>query len=276
MLGLTPFRMLPRPVQVLLIMNLAVFLPAVFFALVRADSLLSLYSLLMLVPELYLQIWRFLTYAFVHIDPLHFLFNMLMLWMFGDEVARWMGERQFTVLYLVSAIGAGIFSVPFYATHLIGGGVHILGASGALFGVMVAYGWLFPDRRMLLFFVLPIRARTAVILFAAVDLMMANSGDGIAHFTHLGGALTGLLFMAAYTGKIPCPWKRWVWNRRKSQYTSSSSSRPLQGEIGYFDEQKQLDAVLDKIRRQGMGSLSPDEMRFLRETSEKVRLRRGE
>lgn len=277
MLALTPFRNLPRPVQVILLLNLAVFLPAAFFSMIRSPELSAWIDSLVLVPELYSQVWRFVTYAFVHVSPLHFLFNMLMLWMFGEEVAQWIGGRAFWALYLVSAVFAGIFSVPFYASHVIGNSVHILGASGALFGVMVAYGWLFPDRQMLLFLIFPVRARTAVGLFILIDLFMSNSGDGVAHFTHLGGVLAGLAFMAVRQGGFGGQSAaRLLWNLRKKQYTvPKSKSAALEGEVGYFDEQKQLDKVLAKITKTGLGSLSPDEVVFLKNASEKQRMRRG-
>ena len=264
MLALTPFRNLPRPVQVLLLLNLAVFLPAVLFSTVRANDFMGWIGYLVLVPELYTQPWRF-----VHIAPLHFLFNMLMLWMFGEEVCTWLGNRTFLGLYFFSAIFAGLFSVPFYASHLIGDSVQILGASGALFGVMVAYGWLFPERQMLFFFVIPMKARTAVVVFIIIDLLMSNSGDGIAHFTHLGGALAGIVFMAARSGF----WGRWLWRMRKR--TMANPGRVLEGDVGYYDEQKQLDAVLAKIARSGLGSLTAAERTYLQEASAKQRARRG-
>lgn len=269
MLGLIPFRHLPRSVQALLLANLFFFLPGVLFALFRVGAGLGLLDALVLVPGRPLDLWRYVTYAFVHVNPMHFLFNMLMLWMFGEEVARWMGERKFLALYFFSGVFAGLVSVPFYLW------VHtaILGASGALFGVLVAYAFLFPDRKLLIFFVFPMHVRWAVLLLIGIDLMMARSSDGIAHFTHLGGVLAGALFMVVYLGKIPLPWARISWNLRKKRYLGGN--RSLEGEIGYLDEQKQLDSVLAKISRSGMGSLTPDEIQFLQNASIRNRTRRG-
>jgi membrane associated rhomboid family serine protease len=271
MLGLVPFRLLPKSVRVLLLLNLGVFIPSVLFSLFRAEGLIHWVDALMLIPSQYYQPWRFITYAFVHTAPLHFLFNMLMLWMFGDEVAQWLGNRTFTALYLVSAVFAGLLSLPFYAGSIVP--VHILGASGALFGVMVAYGWLFPDRRMLLFLIFPVSSRVAVGIFVLIDLFMSRTNDGIAHFTHLGGVVAGLVFMAFYTKLIPLPGARLLWNMRKRKYMAQTKS--LQGEVGYLDEQKQLDSVLAKISRSGMGSLTQGEISFLQAASEKNRARRG-
>jgi hypothetical protein len=130
---------------------------------------------------------------------------------------------------------------------------------------------------MLLFLIFPVRARTAVGIFILIDLFMANSGDGVAHFTHLGGVLAGFAFMAIRQGGFGGQTAaRLLWNLRKKQYTvPDSKTTVLQGEVGYFDEQKQLDQVLAKISKTGLGSLRPDEVAFLKSESEKQRLRRG-
>lgn len=269
MLALTPFRALPRPIQIILILNAAIFLPAVVLALFRAADTFGFVSQLVLIPSQYLEVWRFVTYAFVHTNPIHFLFNMLLFWMFSEDVAEWLGNRAFWLLYLGSAIFAGLFSVPFYLSDVIASSVYILGASGALFGVMVAYAWLFPERQMLLFMIFPVKARTAVAIFVGIDILMVNSGDGVAHYTHLGGVLAGLAFMYLRSG----PLARLQWKLRKRQYTSPVKA--LQGEVGYLDEQKQLDTLLAKISRSGMGSLTPEEVDSLKQASEKARLRRG-
>jgi hypothetical protein len=94
--------------------------------------------------------WTLVTYSFLHANTFHLLINMLMLWMFGDEVAQHLGTRKFIAFYLIAALVAGLASLPFY------GGV-VVGASGALFGVMYLYAALFPDRVMLLFWIIPMR-----------------------------------------------------------------------------------------------------------------------
>ena len=272
MLGLTPFRQLPRPVQAILALNLAVFCIAALLSVARAYGAMGLMVELMLIPSHYLEAWRFVTYAFVHVQPTHFLFNMLFLWMFGDDVATWLGGRSFWLLYLLSAVIAGAVSVPFYMFQLLEPDVQILGASGALYGVMVAYGFLFPERRMLFFFVIPLQVRTAIALFIGLDLALTYSGDGVAHFTHLGGALAGFLFMWL---RLHAP-SRMLWNLRKRKYQQQGVRNAPEVEIGYFDEQRQLDAVLQKISRTGLGSLTVDENRFLQEAAEKRRLRKGQ
>jgi len=277
MLALTPFRLLPRAVQIILLLNLAVFLPAMIMVAFAPEATAWL-AAMVLIPMRYAEVWRFVTYAFVHWDPVHFLFNMLMLWMFGDEVAKWLGNRSFTVLYLLSAVVAGMVSIPFYMGAMLEPSVQILGASGALYGVMVAYAGLFPDRQMLLFMIIPVRARTAVLIFIAIDVLLLKSGDGVAHFTHLGGALAGLLFLWGRRN-LPqgnYPGARLLWNIRKQKVQSAAkSTRILEGDVGYYDEQMQLDKVLAKISKSGIQSLRPDEVAFLQEASQRNRARRG-
>jgi len=110
-------------------------------------------------------------------------------------------------------------------------------------------------------------------------LLLINSGDGIAHFTHLGGALAGLLFLWLRHVQLQgsFPGSRWLWNLRKKgfQQKFSSNSHTLEGEVGYLDEQKQLDAILFKISKSGIQSLSPTEQDFLQKASERNRTRRG-
>jgi len=120
--------------------------------------------------------------------------------MFGTEVCKTLGERNFTALYLVSAVFAGVFSLFFYSIGIMGPNP-IIGASGALFGIMTAYAFLYPERTILLFFIIPIKIKYAIWVFIAITLFMANSGDGIAHYTHLGGILSGFLFMLAWSRK---------------------------------------------------------------------------
>ncbi|MDY6390661.1 MAG: rhomboid family intramembrane serine protease, partial [Fibrobacter sp.] len=147
MFGLKPFRYLSSPIRTLLIINLVVF--GICY-LARIFNLDGIYTYLVgygsLVPVAYEQIWRYLTYAFVHVDLWHFLFNMLALWMFGDDVAMAIGYRRFWILYLFCAVFAGVFSIPFYLFGAMSPMTFIIGASGALMGVFVAYAKLFPER----------------------------------------------------------------------------------------------------------------------------------
>ncbi len=153
-----------------------------------------------LVPALavsHFYVWQFATYIFLHANLIHLIFNMFVLWMFGPEVESVLGTRRFTRFYFICGIGAALCSVLFYPPYTL-----IMGASGAIFGLMVAFGMLFPERviTLLLFFVLPVnmKAKHLVLVFAGIELLFVISnvrGDFVAHFAHLGGALCGYLYM---------------------------------------------------------------------------------
>lgn len=138
--------------------------------------------------------WQLLTYGFMHStgDLLHIIFNMLMLWMFGRDIERLMGARRFLTYYLVCVVGAGI--VQLLVGLIQGYGVPTVGASGGVFGIFLAYGMAFPNRRIMLMFPpIPMPAKYFVILLGVFELTMGYSGaaPGIANFAHLGGMIFG-------------------------------------------------------------------------------------
>ena len=137
--------------------------------------------------------WTVATYMFVHGGLLHLALNMYSLWLFGPRVEAAWGLPRFVSLYLWSGLGG----VAFHA--LFGGAGYLVGASAAVFGVMLAYGLTWPEDEILLFGVLPIRVIALVALLAAVNLLqgLAAAGSGVAHFAHLGGFAFAFLFMRA-------------------------------------------------------------------------------
>ena len=242
--------------------------------LARIFNLDGIYTYLVgygsLVPVAYEQIWRYLTYAFVHVDLWHFLFNMLALWMFGDDVAMAIGFRRFWILYLFCAVFAGVFSIPFYLFGAMSPMTFIIGASGALMGVFVAYARLFPERGILMFFIIPMKIKHAIWIFVAMDVMFAGSGDTIAHFTHLGGIASGFLCMYLFDNSI---WDklRGEFKERRQGKPAGTPDDPLEGEVRFMDRQKQLDMILKKVSDGGVNSLSEAEKTFLVEESARRR-----
>jgi len=151
------------------------------------------------------QPWQLVTYAFLHGGFTHIFFNMLALYMFGGEIERLFGSRFFLWFYFASVISAAI-------THLVITGlmgspaVPMVGASGGIYGLLLAYGIYFPYRRiMLLFPPIPMQARTFVIVFAVIELGLGvtQTAAGVAHFAHLGGMLGGFLMIQYRRGKFP-------------------------------------------------------------------------
>lgn len=223
------------------------------------------------------QPWSFVTYMFVHAGILHLAFNMLALYVFGTAVENRMGSRAFLVYYLYCGIGAAVFSL---ALSRLGLGGPMVGASGAVFGLALAFAMFWPDAELLVFpWPVPIRARTLVTLLVGFSiffgLVWRNSPmSGVAHMAHLGGVLAGYLFfrVQAISQRAPQTVPRPV--ERVVTVTSSAreSERPATtvhpiGRSGNDPLSAELDRVLDKISAKGMSSLTPEERRFLDEVS---------
>jgi membrane associated rhomboid family serine protease len=274
MLGLTPLKHLPRPMQAVLLLNVAVYLLSCF----GNEFTHSILYHGAFIPSRAQELWRFLSYAFIHTNFMHILFNMLMFWMFGAEVCKSLGEKNFTALYLISAVFAAVFSIPFYAFNIMENNP-VIGASGALFGVMAAYAFLFPERAILMFFIIPMKIKHAIWIFIFIDLFMANSGDGIAHYTHLGGVFSGYLFMLAWSknaslksffskpgfGSAQPPPETYSKEFFKEQ-AKQNAPRPLEGELHKGNSnarEEKLNEILEKINHKGLQSLSKEERDYL-------------
>jgi membrane associated rhomboid family serine protease len=136
--------------------------------------------------------WQVVTYMFCHANFWHLFLNMLSLYLFGVQLERRMGSGEFLLFYLVTGIGAGL--VTLLVNNATGQGmIAVVGASGAIFAVLLAFASFFPDARIFIFGILPMRAPTAVLLFAGIELfsMFTNLSAGVAHLTHLAGVLFG-------------------------------------------------------------------------------------
>ena len=152
--------------------------------------------------------WQVVSYAFLHGGFMHLAFNMLALVMFGAPLEYTWGERRFLTYYLVSVVGAAICQlvVGWWAVSQGTPTYPTIGASGGVFGLLLAYGMLFPNQRvMLLFPPIPMKARTLVIVYGLFELMVGVTGlqPGVAHFAHLGGMLFGWLLIRYWRGQPP-------------------------------------------------------------------------
>ena len=154
--------------------------------------------------------WQLVTYAFLH-DPsnyFHLLLNMLALVMFGSPLEYTWGNRRYALYYFVCVIGAGLCQLLVSSWMAANGGLvgPAIGASGGVFGLLLAYGMLFPNQRvMLLIPPIPMKARTLVIVYGAIELLSGVTGflPGVAHFAHLGGMLFGWLLIRYWRGQPP-------------------------------------------------------------------------
>ncbi|MBQ7191722.1 MAG: rhomboid family intramembrane serine protease [Paludibacteraceae bacterium] len=206
------FRNLPTATRHLLLINLLFWLADILFRQyhISLSALLGLHY----VTASDFHFWQPVTYMFMHADLSHIFCNMFAVWMFAPVLEREWGTNKFLVYYFVCGIGAAIVQETVWALHIqhlltqytaatvalnYTNQVVTIGASGAVFGILFAFGWLFPDVKMfLLFLPIPIRARTFVIIYAVIELLAGFShieGDNVAHFAHLGGMLFGYLLM---------------------------------------------------------------------------------
>lgn len=178
-----------------IIKNLMIIMGVFFFLQMVVSGSINFY--LGLVPVLVWKkyfLWQFFTYIFLHGGIGHLLFNLLALWMFGGELENYWGSKKFLGYFLFCGIGAGICTVVFTPYQFI----PVIGASGAIYGILLAFGWFFPNRPIFIYFLFPIPAKYMVILYGLIELLssMEGTGGGIAHLTHLGGLLFGFFYMA--------------------------------------------------------------------------------
>jgi membrane associated rhomboid family serine protease len=174
-----------------------------------------------LVPVLVTQnyyLWQLVTYMFLHGGFFHILFNMFGLYMFGSELEMTWGTREFTKFFFVCGVGAAIITVLF-SPHAP---TAIIGASGAIFGLLVAYGLLFPDRLIYLYMIIPIRAKWFVIIFGAITFLSAisNNNSGVAYITHLGGMAVGFVYVkrGRMIPDLRSKYDRWQRNRLRRKF----------------------------------------------------------
>ena len=288
MFGMTP------AVKMLLIANVAVFILQYLFPVINNWGAYSTGTAIF-----GLQFWRFFTYMFMHAGTTHILFNMLGLWIFGAQLEALWGRRIFLTYYFVCGLGGAALYAIFDILGL-GAGAWMVGASGAIYGLLLAYGLTFPDNVLLIMMIIPIKAKYAVILYGLIELFSTAPGQGggnVAHLAHLGGMLTGFIFimttipsiagrvrggLAGLLGgagrgsgarggggpDVGGAWRRFQTKRKIKivRPDANGEARPGNGGTGGTNgqDQKQIDAILDKISREGLQSLTDEEQEILR------------
>lgn len=260
---------LPRVIKILLIVNVGLFL--LDFILERASSFSLRYYFALVEEPIFqrFQVWRLVTYMFLHDNRLifHILFNMLMLWMFGVPVVDVMGERKFLSFYLSSGVFAALCTLLFYA--IFRDATPVIGASGAIFGLMVAFAHYFPRQQILIFFLFPVEARYAMLIFGGIEFLMLWSQDGVAHITHLGGALYALLHFR-FGGHVQELAEGWQ-DKRLERKEREQKKAEQKLDKAMLD----IDPILKKISSQGIGSLTREEKERLDQVSEIKRRQKG-
>lgn len=190
---------MPPAVFLLLMANLAIFLlQFLTITLNRSDPIGAYFSFIPYWAFHKLQLWRFVSYMFLHGDLTHLLFNMIGLWLFGTRMELYWGTRTFTWYYFVCGVGGAVLHGLFSLSGLALYGP-MVGASGALFGLLLAFGLAFPRAVIFVFMIIPMPAFIAVIIFALLAIM-GFGGPHVAHLAHLGGMASGFLFLWLFTG----------------------------------------------------------------------------
>jgi membrane associated rhomboid family serine protease len=248
---------IPRALKILLLVNVGLYV-ADYISQGFFTNLLALSTQHILSS---VQIWRVISYVFIHDlnSIIHILFNMLMLWMFGMPVMAELGARKFLWLYFLAGGFAGSCSLLF---DVVMGHPNVyIGSSGAVFAICVAFARFFPRQKIFLFFLFPVQAVWAVLIFIGIDLLLITSNDGIAHVTHLGGALFAFLFFR-YENLAVQYWRTWK-NRKFVKLSKEAEKASKSTEQTIAD----IDPILEKISRKGMSSLTDQEKKTLESAS---------
>ncbi|MCQ2306497.1 MAG: rhomboid family intramembrane serine protease [Bacteroidales bacterium] len=290
------FSILPLVVKNLLIINGIFFLATITLDTVWHVDLAKYFGLHYIGASDF-RPYQFVTYMFMHGSFTHLFFNMFALWMFGNAIENTWGSKRFLIYYMVCGIGAGLVQelVQYiqYADAFVGydrvrisanqvvavadylNMLTTVGASGAVYGILLAFGMTWPNSRIYIYFAIPIKAKWFVIVYGLLELFSGFRGvDNVAHFAHLGGMIFGLILIL-YWRKDEFRWTSKFRIRRKKNYDSDdfqSFSRPksdAQYNQERADNQKKIDEILDKISKNGYESLTKEEKDFLFKQSKK-------
>lgn len=235
-------------VRVLILVNIGVF----FIQLIAAREFTAMLGLVPLLVLKKFYLWQLVTYMFLHGGFFHLFFNMFILWMFGSELeARW-GRNKFLRYYFITGIGAGAV----YVLARFSSSIPTIGASGAIFGLLLAFGLTFPNRYVYLYFFIPVKAKFLVLIFGAIEFLAAFLGtqDNIAHFAHLGGLLFGFLYLKVFSGRGRF-WRRFIFVDRPSGDADV--------EIDDTDFEDRVNQVLRKLSKVGFDGLTSYEKEIL-------------
>ena len=297
---------IPTMTKNLLIVNVLAFIATFVFERSGIDLTRMLGLHFFLASEFH--IYQFITYMFLHGGFTHILFNMFALWMFGSVIERVWGSKKFLFYYICCGIGAGFtqelvqyitYSMQGLAAYqyVSAGGVQMttdayinlwttIGASGAVYGILLAFGMIFPNERLFIIpFPFPIKAKWLIMGYIAIELFSAMSGpgDGVAHMAHLGGMLFGFLIIK-YWQKHPDSSNSFgrsrgqeFFDNLKRKYDARQSQQHMRAEqtsnprretdaeynARQRQNQEEVDAILDKIRKSGYDSLTKEEKKKL-------------
>ena len=284
------FSILPLVVKNLLIINVIFYL-ATWAAEAVYHIQLSDYLGLHYLGASDFRPYQFVTYMFMHGGFAHLFFNMFALWMFGNSIENTWGPKRFLIFYFVCGIGAGLTQelVQYIQLHDIVQNYQYVnignrsipvddylnmlttvGASGAVYGILLAFGMMWPNSRIYIYFAIPIKAKWFVIIYGLIELFSGfSSVDNVAHFAHVGGMLFGFLLIMYWRYKMG-DWRPKI--HIKSKTENQENGRPI-SDWDYnkerADDERRTDEILDKISKGGYDSLTKEEKEFLFKQSKK-------
>ena len=237
------------------------------------------------------QVWQLITYQFMHGGFGHIFFNMFALWMFGSSIEDVFGSKKFLIFYLLAGISAGLLQL--FLSPILGGAyAPTIGASGAVFGVLIAYAMFFPDNLIFLYFLIPVKAKYLIAFLVVIEFLAVDSASsGVAHLAHLGGALFGFLYIMfdknSYVSLKNVFNKSYFYksNPNKRDIFTNPFNRTAQNnrdvdEANYYDlnrkddsevSQTEIDEILDKISQSGYQNLTEHEKKILFQASKKMK-----
>ena len=290
------FQFFPPVIKALLITNVAVFiilgLGGKMFTLggIPLEYIFNYYLGLMPLGHGFYP-WQLITYQFMHADFLHILYNMFFgLWMFGMEVEHAWGSKRFLTYYLLCGVVAGLTQLllapmlePMSVIDRTGAGIPTIGASGAVYGVLVAFAMLFPDRYIYLYFLVPLKAKYFIFGLIVFGVLSVGSQTAIANLAHLGGAVAGYIYILILTKRFPLQSAidrlGWWLNSRRFRQGETIHEDVVDAKVYDINEkpkteqeinQMKIDQILDKISSGGYQSLTEEEKRILFEASKKL------
>ncbi|NHQ59627.1 rhomboid family intramembrane serine protease [Chlorobium sp. BLA1] len=259
------FQFIPPAIKAIILINIAVFL----LQMTPYGEAISSIGALWPIGSGNFRLWQPVTYMFLHGGGTHLFFNMFALWMFGAEIENHWGTRQFNIYYFVCGIGAAALNLLMTS----GDPYPTVGASGAIYGVLLAFGMMFPDRYIFLYFLFPLKAKYFIAGYALIEFFSGlgsramGSGSNIAHFAHLGGMLIGFIYITI---------KRNEWSISGVLQKFRSSGKKRSGPQLYKKQkpaepasEAEIDAILDKISAHGYTSLTESERQTLLKASRK-------
>ena len=227
---------------------------------------ISLFNQLSLIPQDILitgtiveqfQPWQCISYLFLHGGLLHLFFNMLGLWFLGRDLEQLWGKHNFLKYYFVVGIGSGIITVLYNNFYVSPENIRpIVGASGAIYGLLLSYGILFPNRILYIYGIFPVKVKNAVLFLGGIAFFYSITlhSDGISHITHLAGIIIGFIYL-----------QYWV-SEKKSKKIIKINSDQLKNDDVFetrMNRQKQMDKILDRVTEVGWDGLSDEDKEFL-------------